>query len=172
MPCTRSGIGLLSLFIFPNSGADLSNRPEVCIYSLTARASAAISFLLCWPRGSIANCSWDTSSMERKIRKEYSNRWLQSSREREPFEERGTEKGSVNSCPLCGKVQVSARMAGTGRNLKTGWRRGWDSNPRDPFGPNGFQDRRSQPLSYPSCIISLPTTGLGSNYQHVGLTRH
>jgi hypothetical protein len=20
------------------------------------------------------------------------------------------------------------------------WRRGWDSNPRDPFGPNGFQD--------------------------------
>jgi hypothetical protein len=33
---------------------------------------------------------------------------------------------------------------------KTGWRRGWDSNPRDPFGPNGFQDRRFQPLTHPS----------------------
>ena len=41
------------------------------------------------------------------------------------------------------------------------WRRGWDSNPRDPFGPNGFQDRRSQPLSYPSVGVSafsLPKT--------------
>src|SRR5271168_3207325 len=36
------------------------------------------------------------------------------------------------------------------KRKKFGWRRGWDSNPRDPFGPNGFQDRRSQPLSYPS----------------------
>src|ERR1700728_3894342 len=33
---------------------------------------------------------------------------------------------------------------------RTGWRRGWDSNPRDPFGPNGFQDRRLQPLGHPS----------------------
>src|ERR1700751_1020599 len=40
------------------------------------------------------------------------------------------------------------------RQKTTGWRRGWDSNPRDPFGPNGFQDRRSQPLSYPSAIDS------------------
>ena len=32
----------------------------------------------------------------------------------------------------------------------TAWRRGWDSNPRDPFGPNGFQDRRLQPLGHPS----------------------
>ena len=30
------------------------------------------------------------------------------------------------------------------------WRRGGDSNPRDPFGPNGFQDRRFQPLTHPS----------------------
>jgi hypothetical protein len=37
----------------------------------------------------------------------------------------------------------------------TQWRRGWDSNPRDPFGPNGFQDRRSQPLSYPSICVDL-----------------
>jgi hypothetical protein len=33
---------------------------------------------------------------------------------------------------------------------QTRWRRGGDSNPRDPFGPNGFQDRRIQPLSHPS----------------------
>src|SRR5271163_710904 len=38
------------------------------------------------------------------------------------------------------------------KRKKFGWRRGWDSNPRDPFGPNGFQDRRSQPLSYPSVV--------------------
>ena len=34
----------------------------------------------------------------------------------------------------------------------TGWRRGWDSNPRDPFRPNGFQDRRFQPLTHPSAV--------------------
>ena len=28
------------------------------------------------------------------------------------------------------------------------WRRGRDSNPRDPFEPNGFQDRRFQPLTH------------------------
>jgi hypothetical protein len=47
-------------------------------------------------------------------------------------------------------LEVSARIAGTERNCATGWRRGWDSNPRDPFGPNGFQDRRFQPLTHPS----------------------
>jgi hypothetical protein len=35
-------------------------------------------------------------------------------------------------------------------NSETEWRRGWDSNPRDPFRPNGFQDRRIQPLCHPS----------------------
>jgi hypothetical protein len=30
------------------------------------------------------------------------------------------------------------------------WRRRRDSNPRDPFGPNGFQDRRFQPLTHSS----------------------
>ena len=30
------------------------------------------------------------------------------------------------------------------------WRRGWDSNPRGPFEPSGFQDRRFQPLTHPS----------------------
>jgi hypothetical protein len=28
------------------------------------------------------------------------------------------------------------------------WRRGWDSNPRNPFGFNGFRDRPIQPLSH------------------------
>src|ERR1700735_2553687 len=44
-------------------------------------------------------------------------------------------------------------------------RRGWDSNPRDPFGPNGFQDRRSQPLSFPSAKLSLLATSHGSNWE-------
>jgi hypothetical protein len=30
------------------------------------------------------------------------------------------------------------------------WRRRRDSNPRGPFGPNGFQDRRFQPLTHSS----------------------
>src|SRR5215469_8354225 len=30
------------------------------------------------------------------------------------------------------------------------WRRRRDSNPRDPFEPNGFQDRRFQPLTHSS----------------------
>ncbi len=34
----------------------------------------------------------------------------------------------------------------------TAWRREGDSNPRDPFGPNGFQDRRFQPLTHPSAF--------------------
>ena len=32
----------------------------------------------------------------------------------------------------------------------TCWRRRRDSNPRDPFGSNGFQDRRFQPLTHSS----------------------
>jgi hypothetical protein len=70
-----------------------------------------------------------------------------------------------NSSELGRKFRVSAGMIGTERKPKTGWRRGWDSNPRDPFGPNGFQDRRSQPLSYPSCKLSLLASGHGSNYE-------
>ena len=30
------------------------------------------------------------------------------------------------------------------------WRRDWDSNPGDALAPNGFQDRRLQPLGHPS----------------------
>ena len=38
------------------------------------------------------------------------------------------------------------------------WRREGDSNPRDPHGPNGFQDRRIQPLCHLSvrCHDSIP----------------
>ena len=35
------------------------------------------------------------------------------------------------------------------------WRRRRDSNPRDPFGSNGFQDRRIQPLCHSSTLILL-----------------
>jgi hypothetical protein len=34
------------------------------------------------------------------------------------------------------------------------WRRRRDSNPRDPFGSNGFQDRRFQPLTHSSVFNS------------------
>src|SRR6266849_11205212 len=36
------------------------------------------------------------------------------------------------------------------------WRRRGDSNPRDPFEPNGFQDRRFQPLTHPSVFDFNP----------------
>ena len=36
----------------------------------------------------------------------------------------------------------------------TVWRRRRDSNPRDPFGSNGFQDRRFQPLTHSSVDYS------------------
>ena len=35
------------------------------------------------------------------------------------------------------------------------WRRGWDSNPRYPYGYNGFRDRPIQPLSH----LSTPDSG-------------
>ena len=45
----------------------------------------------------------------------------------------------------------------------TEWRRGWDSNPRDPFGPNGFQDRRFQPLTHPSGSLQCNRQSLPSS---------
>jgi hypothetical protein len=53
-----------------------------------------------------------------------------------------------------GRVILLSMAPGNLDRTVCGWRRGWDSNPRDPFGPNGFQDRRSQPLSYPSELSS------------------
>jgi hypothetical protein len=64
---------------------------------------------------------------------------------------------SANPANLRGKSATFNGTRRTERNALTGWRRGWDSNPRDPFGPNGFQDRRSQPLSYPSAVLDFIT---------------
>src|SRR4051812_31793275 len=38
------------------------------------------------------------------------------------------------------------------RDQPGNWRRERDSNPRYPFGYNGFQDRRHQPLGHPSAL--------------------
>src|SRR6201995_3522402 len=46
---------------------------------------------------------------------------------------------------------------------KTLWRRRRDSNPRDPFRSNGFQDRRFQPLTHSSVsnyILLLDLAGV------------
>jgi hypothetical protein len=58
-------------------------------------------------------------------------------------------------CAVTHRARRSAnRSIGEGwpavRSFSEGRRRGWDSNPRDPFGSNGFQDRRLQPLGHPS----------------------
>ena len=96
--------------------------------------------------------------------------------ERSPFELSGPLKGhrepwaenvhGMSRFDLSERTGESIRPGNTARNrpknsifspfslvsqyLTTAWRRGWDSNPRDPFGPNGFQDRRFQPLTHPS----------------------
>jgi hypothetical protein len=57
---------------------------------------------------------------------------------------------SVSASPRNSAQRYVAR----GRERES-WRRGWDSNPRGPFGPNGFQDRRLQPLGHPSKIEFL-----------------
>jgi hypothetical protein len=59
------------------------------------------------------------------------------------------------SLQLGRKPMGSTGIRGTERISKTGWRRGWDSNPRDPFRPNGFQDRRFQPLTHPSGCLEF-----------------
>src|SRR6266851_10226222 len=47
-----------------------------------------------------------------------------------------------------------------------GWRRRRDSNPRDPFGSNGFQDRRFQPLTHSSVFNSNVFCELAANLLH------
>src|ERR1700676_5636948 len=54
---------------------------------------------------------------------------------------------SAQKCYLCLRYVVSPMCPG---RTQTGWRRRRDSNPRDPFGSNGFQDRRFQPLTHSS----------------------
>jgi hypothetical protein len=43
------------------------------------------------------------------------------------------------------------------------WRRRRDSNPRDPFESNGFQDRRFQPLTHSSVFNSSVFCELAAN---------
>ena len=52
----------------------------------------------------------------------------------------------------------------SGSKLKTkNWRRRRDSNPRDPFESNGFQDRRFQPLTHSSVFNSNVLRELAAN---------
>ncbi len=46
-----------------------------------------------------------------------------------------------------------------GQRAESTWRRERDSNPRAPFGANGFQDRRFQPLTHPSAAGNIPQIG-------------
>jgi hypothetical protein len=60
---------------------------------------------------------------------------------------------------VCG-CEVPATLK---EKTQTGWRRRRDSNPRDPFESNGFQDRRFQPLTHSSVCnynVQLHLTGL------------
>jgi hypothetical protein len=52
------------------------------------------------------------------------------------------------------KQQATPASAPTAFLLVFIWRRRRDSNPRDPFGSNGFQDRRFQPLTHSSVFNS------------------
>jgi hypothetical protein len=49
--------------------------------------------------------------------------------------------------------QVESAIAN--RQSAITWRRGWDSNPRNPCGFNGFRDRPIQPLSHLSACYSV-----------------
>jgi hypothetical protein len=49
------------------------------------------------------------------------------------------------------------------------WRRRRDLNPRDPFEPNGFQDRRFQPLTHSSGFNSNVFCELAFVLLHPGL---
>ena len=60
----------------------------------------------------------------------------------------------VKTAPTCSPPQCSKR-----------WER--DSNPRDPDGPTGFQDRRIQPLCHPTEIRPI-LSNLSTDY-HAGL---
>jgi hypothetical protein len=50
------------------------------------------------------------------------------------------------------------------------WRRERDSNPRYPFGYNGFQDRRHQPLGHPSAAADFDSTASRVSARRLGET--
>jgi hypothetical protein len=51
----------------------------------------------------------------------------------------------------CKELEATSQVV----DYKYTWRRERDSNPRYPYGHNGFQDRRFQPLTHPSALESL-----------------
>src|SRR5215472_13788970 len=51
------------------------------------------------------------------------------------------------------------------------WRRRRDSNPRGPFEPNGFQDRRFQPLTHSSICDSIVLCELATKLLYYHLSR-
>ena len=57
---------------------------------------------------------------------------------------------SAQKCNPCLRYVLLPMCPGRTRAF---WRRRGDSNPRDPFEPNGFQDRRFQPLTHSSALI-------------------
>jgi hypothetical protein len=52
--------------------------------------------------------------------------------------------GRISSCQRA----IPPKLALNSDASEGRWRRGWDSNPRNPYGFNGFQDRRFRPLSH------------------------
>ena len=61
---------------------------------------------------------------------------------------RQTATGSLSSHPSLHQ-QLQPAKAG-----RISWRRGRDSNPRDPCGPAGFQDQCLQPLGHLSVVLA------------------
>src|ERR1700687_2389802 len=83
----------------------------------------------------------------------------------------GTKPGVHHCCGMARALTAETAEWSLHQQESLKWRRGGDSNPRDPFGPNGFQDRRIQPLSHPSASQfnrqspRLPTTKTGAPAQ-------
>src|SRR6267143_3308540 len=70
---------------------------------------------------------------------------------------------SAQKCYLCLRYVVSPMSPG---RTPVKWRRRRDSNPRDPFESNGFQDRRFQPLTHSSVSNSNVFCELATNLLH------
>ena len=76
-------------------------------------------------------------------------------------EEEKFELEAVSGRERSGSPLTKSR-AGRGTSPNT-WRRRRDSNPRGPFEPNGFQDRRLQPLGHSSVSNSNALYSLQSD---------
>ena len=79
-------------------------------------------------------------------------------------------RGRKGRCAFSGQYVSVNEHESSRRRLPCGkrvrWRRRRDSNPRDPFGPNGFQDRRFQPLTHSSVFNSNVFFELAANLLH------